>query len=304
MQKNKNRKSTHMLTIMLAALITVTTAATSIMTGCGEPESSDTNATVVINETQIVTSIVEYTEVVTDSDGSVVETYYVDENGNSVVHNDSSSGSSSQGNGNSQSGNAGGENSENNNNNGGTSSSVNKISSGSSTNSGSKNSGSSSSANTSNSSKSSSTNSNSGNSGSSKTLSVSGNKYNVGDTVVCELNITSPTALENYEGTLNYDTKYLKIKTAHLVDPGRAGGVCNYKSEIGKIKFNGVSIMTGFDYTDGGTLLYAEFEVIAGGSTKPSVAWEAVTQLKNKGGTQYIQNGKPANGFKASLAYS
>lgn len=284
-----------MLTIILAALITVTTGAASIMSGCGDSEISDTSATKTVTETEIVTRIVEYTETVTDSNGNTVN----------AADSNSSGGSSSAGSG-SASGPASGSNSSNGGSssgdssgaapNGGNSASVSKSSSAANS-SGSSNA-------SSGGSSASSENSAGNNSDSSKTLSVAGNKYSVGDTVVCELKITSPTVLENFEGTLRYNHKYLKLKTAHLEGSASSSGIINYKNQTDKINFNGSNISKGFDYTGGGTLVYAEFEVVASGSTKPSVTWEAATQLKTSNGTQYIKDGKPVNGFKASLVYS
>ena len=62
----KNKGSKNLLTITLAALIVLSTAAASVMSGCGDNAES-VNATTNVVETSIVTEIIEYTQVVTDN---------------------------------------------------------------------------------------------------------------------------------------------------------------------------------------------------------------------------------------------
>ncbi len=297
MQKKNKRTSNLIFNSVLIALVAVSTLTASVMAGCSDnSESAETGATKVITETEIVTDVIPMTEyvTVTDDDGNVIGTEVVEvtnssdsDSGSSVSDNSSSSGSQVSANSVSSANSKSSDSS--------TASGSSKSSNSSSSSSSSKNSDSSSSSNTS---------SSDNNNSASDVLSIDGNKFHVGDTVTCKLNITTPTKIENFQGTIKYDDKYLELTYAKLVSPASGGGMINPNVD-GIVKFNGSSGSTGYDYTSGGTLLEITFEVKAAGSTTPTVDWVIVRQLQQNGkGTNYISNGKPSGGMKASFSYS
>ena len=297
MQNKKSGRSKFFLNISLVALLTVTTVSASMMMGCGcSNNSSEVSATPdspvtetrVVSETQIVTEIVDVTGGESDD-----------------LENSSASNSSSKSNENSNSNSSDGSESSNN-----SSSSANKSSGGSDSSSQSNNSNSnsdnSSSGNSGGNSQSSSGGSNSGNNGnSSSVLKIDGKSFNVGDTVTCTLSIKTPDMIENFQGQINYDTKYLECTKAKFLGEARGGSVLNYKTNPGTIKFNGSSGVDGYDFTGGAEMIEITYTVKAGGSTTPSDKWDIVRKLTENGsGINYISNGKPSNGMTASLSYS
>lgn len=301
----KGRKSKHILTVTLAALIVLSTAVASVMSGCGESAES-TGETVVVSETQIVTSIVE-------------ETYATDENGETIVsdQNSNSSDSDSNSSENSESGNNSSSNTSK------TSSGNSSQSSNSSNNSDSSKTSSNSSSNKTQASNASSDKSNSNGSNnsddtdsnnssssnsssdnktvsSSKALTIDGKKVSKGSTVTCVYKLKSPEALENYQASIKYDSKYLKVTSAKLSEEARGGGILNFKLD-GEIKFNGSNISSGYDYENGGEFLTVTYEALATGSTTTTFEWEVATGMSGK---SYVTDNKPASGLKISKTYS
>lgn len=306
MQHMKNKKSKHLLIIALASLIAVSTAAASVMTGCGE-NSEETSATKTIVETSVVTRVNEEPNP-TDENGNEISVDNISSNNsknktnngssanggssgsNSANGNSSGSNSSNSGNGNSSNGNSGGGNSSNGNSGG--------------SNSSNGNSGNSNSANG-NSSNSGSGSNHAGNGSSSKVCTLDGKKYNVGDTVTCVFYLTTPKVLENYQATIRYDSKYLKVQSARLNAPASYGGILNFKLS-NRIEFNGTNISSGFDYTKGGEFLTVTYEIVSAGSTTTNVEWVVATELSttSKHGVSYVKDGKAANGMKLTKKYS
>lgn len=320
MNNTKNKKSKHILTAVLASLIIVSTLSASVMSGCGE-DSSTTTETIAVPGTSVVTNVIE-------------ETYYTDENGNVVSKNNESSNSENSENSKSDSGNSADNNSsdssdssnsssksnnsssgssslsnKSNSDSSGSSSSSNKNSnnssnsSGKSSNSSSNSSGknsSSSSKSSSQSNSSSSSSKNNSNNSSSKTLSIDGNKYSIGNTVTCVYQLTTPENLENYQAIIKYDSKYLKVKNAEMSGPAASGSVLNYNL-TNQIKFNGINISSGYNYKKTKDFVTVTYEVVAGGSTKPTFNWEVATGVSQK---SYVSDGKATNGMKLTTSYS
>ena len=263
--KNKtNRKSTYTFISVLAVLLSFTAIA-SVMTGCGSSSSSNAiEASSSIEETTSNNDVTSNADSSSDANGS--ESQNQDSNASSNANNANLS--------------------------------SNSESSGASTSS---NSTSSKSPSKNSSSSKSDSNSNNNASG---VLSVDGNKYKVGDTFTCTVKLTTPDIIENFEGTIQYDSNYLLVSDAKLVGEADNGGYINPKHKKGIIFFNGVSIMDGFNYTKGDNIISVTYKVLKAGNTSPSVNWDVMTQKKVQNGTPYVQDGKPANGMKYSVVYS
>lgn len=260
---NKNKKNAVIYTA-LSVLAVVSVLSASLMAGCGS-ESSSTSETRVVNETQIVTEIVDVTD-------SVSSTSVSSETSSNSASSNSSSSSSAISSADNNSNNAGNNQSHNNSDNSNSSSS---------------------SANNSGASSSSSSKTSSSSQGhvSNDILNVDGNKYYVGDTFTCTVKIKTPDKIENFQGTFNYDSKYLQCTDAELISPASTSGVVNFDT-AGTVHFNGSSAMKGYNYTSGGDFLKMTFKVKAEGSVKPSLQWKTVRQLtKNQTGTNYAECG-------------
>ena len=93
-----------------------------------------------------------------------------------------------------------------------------------------------------------------------KVLKVNGKKVYVGDTITVTVDMTTPVVLVNYQGFTQYDSNVLKFVSAK----SNSGGLTNNKDSA--IYYNS-SILSGIDFTSGGTIYTAEFEVIGEGST-------------------------------------
>lgn len=291
MQNGKTKKTKHILTGALASIIVLAATSSVLMSGCGE-SSESTNETKTVTETQLVTVVVD-------------ETNATDENGNTVSAENTNSKTSSNGNDSSENDeNSSSQKTDN------SESSANSSSGGNSSNnsasSNSSNKSSSTDKNDSNSSNSSSSNSSSESSNTHKPVTDSnactldGNKYAVGDTVTCVYKLNSPETLENYQGYITYDTKYLSVKSAKLDGPAKSGGILNYNLN-GKIKFNGSNISTGYDYTDTDSFVVVNYEIKATGSTTPKFIMEVAT---GESGKAYAENDKLVNGLKITKEYS
>lgn len=136
------------------------------------------------------------------------------------------------------------------------------------------------------------------------TLTIDKKKYSVGDTVIYTVSLTTPDIIENFEGTLEYDSSYLEVVSSALSGPAKTGGLINSKTQKGIIYFNGVSVIDGFDYTKQDKLFTVTYKVLKAGSTSPKLNWSVMTQKKVQNGTPYIENGKPVNGMKYTAVYS
>lgn len=301
MQNKKSGRSKFFLNISLVALLAVTTASASIMMGCGcSNNSSEVSATPdspvvetrVVAETQIVTEVVDVT-------GSGSE----NSEGSSGGSSSSGSGANNNNNSNSSVGSSSVNNSSSANN--GNSAAGNN-SAGSSANSSVNNSSSSGGSNNSSSSNNTGGNNSGNNGNSSSVLKIDGKSFNVGDTVTCILSIKTPEFIENFQGQINYDTKYLECTKAKFLGEARGGSILNYKTNPGVIKFNGSSGVDGYDFTGGADMIEITYTVKAGGSTTPADKWDIARRLTEDGsGINYINSsGKPSNGMTSSLSYS
>ena len=297
------KKSKRILVATMALMIALSTSVASVMSGCGENADS-TADTIAINETQIVTEIVDETYA-TDENGQVVTNSSNDDsesdsnnNGNSSQNSESENSNSSEKSSNSNSDSSSKNSNSSNNSGSNTNSNKNQTSNASS----SKNDSSKTDSNTNNNNNSNSSNSSSGNSSANnaKELSLDGEKYSKGSTVTCVYKLTTPEALENYQATIKYDSKYLKVKSARLSEKARGGSVLNFKLD-GEIKFNGSNISSGYEYENGGEFLTVTYEVLATGSTTTNFEWEVATGMSGK---SYVTNNKPASSLKISKTYS
>jgi len=293
MHNEKTKKSKNILSIALASLIVLSSISAAVMSGCGE-SSESTNETKTVNETELVTVVV---------DG----TYATDANGNTVSAENTGSQTSSNGNSSEKN-----ENSSSQKTNNSGSSSANSSSGGNSNNSASSNSGNSNNSNGNNNSSANNSNnsSNSANSSSSSNshkpvtdsnaCNLDGHKFAVGDTVTCVYKLYAPETLEDYQAYITYDTKYLSVKSAKLDGPAKSGGLLNYNLN-GKIKFNGSNISSGYDYTDTVSFVIVNYEIKAAGSTTPKFIWEVATGESKKA---YVEDNKAVNGLKITKEYS
>lgn len=301
-----SKKKNYCLIAALASLVAFSTMAASVMSGCGE-NSDEQKTTEIVHETridtQVETRIETYTEVVTDAQGNteyVEETKAVPVNSDKADNNGNSSDKSESSANNNKGSNNGNNNSNNNSNS--TNSSSNK---GSNNQTSSKTERSESSNTNNNSSKTDSgkTNNNSSSSKTeSKTLTIGGKKYNVGDTVVCTYELTTPAVLENYQATISYDSSKLSCLSAKMSEPAKNGAMLN-KNLNGEIKTCGSNISDGYDYTKGGKFMTVTYVVKAGGSTSPKFNWEIACRASDSKNL-ISDSGKPASGFKLKTAYT
>lgn len=301
-----SKKKNYCLIAALASLVAFSTMAASVMSGCGE-NSDEQKTTEIVHETridtQVETRIETYTEVVTDAQGNteyVEETKAVPVNSDKADSNGNSSDKSESSANNNKGSNNGNNNSNNNSNS--TNSSSNK---GSNNQTSSKTERSESSNTNNNSSKTDSgkTNNNSSSSKTeSKTLTIGGKKYNVGDTVVCTYELTTPAVLENYQATISYDSSKLSCLSAKMSEPAKNGAMLN-KNLNGEIKTCGSNISDGYDYTKGGKFMTVTYVVKAGGSTSPKLNWEIACRASDSKDL-ISDSGKPASGFKLKTAYT
>lgn len=302
MQNKTRKKQKNYLIIALASLIAFSTMAASVMSGCGEKsESGNTNAT---NGTQVITQI--ETNIVT-------ETIAVDENGNPVKQNNKDNNSSGAADSNDKS-DANNKTSSGNSNNGTSSSgdkasasNANNNSAGGSSSSNSKKPNSSSSNNNTDNDSDNSDNSDNNklpaNTDSKKYCTVNGKNYLVGDTIVCKYKLTTPKKLENFEGKINYDSKYLKVNDALLEGPAKSGSMLNYRN-AGKINFNGINISSGYDYRNEDKFMTVKFKVIAPGETTFSLNWKVACEFGSSNHNYIAKDGTPADGFKTTVNYT
>lgn len=107
-----------------------------------------------------------------------------------------------------------------------------------------------------------------------KELKVNGTTCYVGDTISVVLNITSQKSIVNYQGTMSFDTKYLKLKETKSNSIGLVNGGAN------EIMFNASSI-NGMNFSETGTVFTATFEVLSEGSTQLKENMEIISELVN-----------------------
>lgn len=311
--RNYGKKKNYCLIAALASLVAFSTMAASVMSGCGE-NSDEQKTTDIVHETridtQIETKIETYTEVVTDAQGNteyVKETKAVPVNNNAGGNNKSgNSGNNSENSGGSSSGKKSNsqqssviEKSETSKT---TNNSSSKTDSGkTNNNSNKKNNNSNNNSNKNNNSSSSKSDSSKSDDSNSKSLKIGGKTFNVGDTIVCTYNLTTPAVLENYQATIKYDSSKLTCKSAKMSVPAKYGAMLNIKI-AGEISLSGVNIGDGYDYTNGGAFMTVVYEVKGGGSTSPSYHWEVACRASDSKNL-IDKKGKPASGFKLSSSY-
>lgn len=299
---NKNKRYT--LIAVLASLIIITTASASLMSGCGNNDSTPDEASVV--GTSVVSKVIEGTyniidnngttvvvENGTDADGNIYVQNGTDVNGNEVkVEN----GTTPNGNKVIDIGKSSGstktersENSEADEQKQNSNSESDKSSSNSDTKKDdSDNAGESSKGN------------NNKKFNSSSSLSIGGKSFSVGDTITCVYDLTAPEKLENYQANILYDSKYLEATDAVLEGSAASGSIINYKLD-GEIKFNGSYPFKGYDYTNGGKFLTVTYKVKAAGSTSTEFEWVVATGVSSKA---YVSDGKATGGMKIEASYS
>ncbi len=299
--QNKNRKKQkNYLIIALASLIAFSTMAASVMSGCGEKsESGNLEAT---NGTQVVTQV--ETNIVT-------ETIAVDKNGNPVKQNDKQNNKGNNSSGSAVSNDKNGTNSKNSsgNSNNSASASGNKSSASNANNNSAGGSSSNNSKKPDNSSSNDDNNDNNNNeipanADKTKYCTINGKNYLVGDTIVCKYKLTTPNKLENFEGRINYDSKYLKVTDAILEGPAKSGtNMLNYRN-AGRINFNGINISRGFDYRNEDKFMTVKFRVLAPGETTFSLNWKVACELGKSNHNYIAKDGTPADGFKTTVNYT
>lgn len=314
--RNYGKKKNYCLIAALASLVAFSTMAASVMSGCGE-NSDEQKATEIVHETridtQIETKIETYTEVVTDAQGN---TEYVKET-KAVPVNNNAGGNSKSGDSGNNSENSGGSSSgkksnsqqssviEKSETSKTTNNSSSKTDSGKTNNNSNKNNNNSNknnnNSNKNNNSSSSKSDSSKSDDSNSKSLKIGGKTFNVGDTIVCTYNLTTPAVLENYQATIKYDSSKLTCNSAKMSVPAKYGAMLNIKI-AGEISLSGVNIGDGYDYTNGGAFMTVVYEVKGGGSTSPSYHWEVACRASDSKNL-IDKKGKPASGFKLSSSY-
>ena len=88
------------------------------------------------------------------------------------------------------------------------------------------------------------------------------------------MNITSQKSIINYQGYLEFDNKYLKIKDVKSNSFGMAN------STGSEVLYN-ASAINGMDFSETGTVFTATFEVKESGSTKVNNHLEIISELVN-----------------------
>ncbi len=103
---------------------------------------------------------------------------------------------------------------------------------------------------------------------------INGTTCYVGDTISITLNLKSSKVLENYQGYSEFDSNYLSCKSVKSTT-----GITNHKGS--KIYYN-ASVITGMDFTSGGTVYTAEFKIKKAGSTTLTNTFEFLTDIDDK----------------------
>lgn len=102
---------------------------------------------------------------------------------------------------------------------------------------------------------------------------INGTTCYVGDTISVTLNLKTAKILENYQGYTSFDSDYLTCKSV------KGSGIVNNKGN--NIYYN-ASVITGLDFTSGGTIYTAKFTVNKAGSTEIKNTLEVVTDINDK----------------------
>ena len=127
---------------------------------------------------------------------------------------------------------------------------------------------------------------------------VDGKKYEVGSKVTSTYYLTSPVVLVNYQGNIEYDSKYLKITSARLAEKSAPSGMVNYANLNNEITFIG-SVLSGYDYTKEDKFLTVTYEVLKEGTTSTRYNWQNASELLSDYTLKsYVTDGKPAAGLK------
>ena len=302
---NNKKKSKNVLIAVLASLVIVTTASASLMSGCGNNDSTSDEASAV--GTSVVSKVIEGTYSIidnngttvvvengTDADGNIYVQNGTDANGNEVkVEN----GTTPNGNKVIEIGKSSGsaktersENSESDEQKQNDKSNSDKSSSNSDTNKNDSN----------DSDKSSKGDNDDKKPDGSSSLSIGGKSFSVGDTITCVYDLSAPEKLENYQANILDDSKYLEATDAVLEGSAASGSIINYKLD-GEIKFNGSYPFKGYNYTKGGKFLTVTYKVKAAGSTTPEFEWVVATGISGKA---YVSDGKATGGIKIEPSYS
>lgn len=285
---NKKSKSARWLAAAVASLILVTVSTASFMTGCGcEQSASETMGTEQITESEkadesvvVTNTAAAKTEAGTEISEEEISEKTEIQSSLGDSDNSSSKGSSIESSHSSGSGNSV-EKPESSNSKTGSNESSRSNGSGSQSSSG--NSGGAAGSGGSNSS----------------ALVLDSHTFNVGDQVSCMINLKSSEDFENYQATINYDSKYLKLVSAKLQSPASGGGILNPKLE-GTVPFNGVNL-EGYDYSSGGNFVELVYKVVSSGTTSIDIDWQIITGLS---GRDYAVDGKLVGGFTSSKVYT
>lgn len=131
---------------------------------------------------------------------------------------------------------------------------------------------------------------------------IAGKKYNVGDTVTATYIVKCPEVLVNYEGEVKYDTNILKLKDFKMHKPASTSAIYNKKIP-GRIPFNGSEITEGYDYTKSGNFMTVTYEVVGSGNTTPNLLWKVATGFDMTTNTPFAKNNKPTNGLTIDVNY-
>lgn len=122
------------------------------------------------------------------------------------------------------------------------------------------------------------------------TITVGSKGYvkDVGDTITYTFYLTTPKKIEDVQAALTYDSRMLRLKTSEAQDffPVMGSSVIYNTAIKDTVKFNAVNI-SGFDFTQRGALITAEFEVLRNGGTSISTAIEIMSE---KGGNYYVDS--------------
>lgn len=126
---------------------------------------------------------------------------------------------------------------------------------------------------------------------------VNGQTVHVGDVVNFTATLTTDKALENIQAVLNYDSSMLKLTTTEKKQLfpviAEVGGLVFNTGLDNMIKFNASDIGDGYDFTNGGTLVYASFEVIGEGDSDIYLDIEEM----NANGYTYVAKSEMVNPY-------
>ena len=122
-------------------------------------------------------------------------------------------------------------------------------------------------------------------------LNIDGKIFNVGDTVTCTYYLQVPYSFIAYQAYIKYDSNCLKVEKAEMNQPAAGGSIINYEPK-NRILFNG-SLLSSYDYKDGGEFVTVKYKVIKGGKTSPEFIWQV---LSDKNMKDSVVDGKTTKG--------